>query len=500
MPAALLFISVLAAAAPAPHVSGTAILDPDGRPLSLRGANWGWWRCVEPQDAGLMAQAGANAVRIAFFWSKIVAPDDPEQVGGEGLQYLDSMVRWAQEAGLWIVLDCHEPPGGCNTAAWCAGGHNGLWREAHSQSLFLSMWRQLAGRYRDNDRLLAYELYNEPVPPADLPVEEYRALCLRAIDEIRAVDPEHAIVVSGPAWSSPGGLTDEMLLDRPNLIYTFHFYSPGDITHYQGGDLRYPGTVPTSVRWLGNSPEDWGATGTCDWTPLQKTFVAPDGAVRGQVMLRSSHNAGQAWFDDVELECEGEPVDLGPNTDFAAERGSTGWQVERPGAGDFTWDGAEGRGGPGSLSIAGTDSYNSWRLREAFLARPGARYTLRCRVKCRDATGHTYPAVAWFSAEDTHIDREWLARQMRPAIEFSRRNRVAIYCGEFGCSQSVPEQSGLRWVEDVAGLLEEQAVPWTYWNWKETTGPGSMGVWVQKDGRYVPQEPLQELLGRLWAR
>jgi len=76
---------------------------------------------------------------------------------------------------------------------------------------------------------------------------------------------------------------------------------------------------------------------------------------------------------------------------------------------------------------------------------------------------------------------------------------VPLYCGEFGCSQSVPEDGGLYWVSDVARLLDDQRVPWTYWNWKESTGRGSMGVWVKDGEQYVPQQPLESVLSGLWG-
>ena len=110
------------------------------------------------------------------------------------------------------------------------------------------------------------------------------------------------------------------------------------------------------VKWLGNSPESWGASGDSDWTLLEKTFEAPVNATHGQIMLRSDSNAGEAWFDDVALTCGGKPVALDAGMGFPVEQRDTGWKVMRETAGEFTWDGAEGKGAPGCLRIKGTDS------------------------------------------------------------------------------------------------------------------------------------------------
>ena len=195
-------------------------------------------------------------------------------------------------------------------------------------------------------------------------------------------------------------------------------------------------------------------------------------------------------------------VNLAPststNTAFGSEDHETGWQVERQTAGELAWDATVGHLAPGSLRISGTDSYNAWTSQTEFTARPGATYTLRCWAKTTSATGYTYPGVAWFTDTDEPVDRPWLAREIDLARTFGRRNRVPIYCGEFGCSQSNPDGSGLRWPRDVGRILNGWQIPWTYWNWRETTGRGSMGVWVMDGGRYVPQQPLDDLLQQLW--
>ena len=482
-------------------VVGAGLVDSAGVPLTLRGANWGWWGCVESGDARLMKSMGANLLRIGFFYSRITDPPEGDTLGGEGLALLDAMCRWADEAGLLFVLNCHEPPGGCNTAHWCAGGRNRLWVDEAEQARYLAMWRALVRRYRHHPNLMAYELMNEPAPPPDYPFSAYTDLCLRAIEVIREEDPGRPIVVSGLRWGSPEALTDDLILPRPNLIYTFHFYYPGALTHYRGGDMRYPGRIPVGERWLSNTRENWGAEKDTDWRRLEVAFTPPAEATHGMVMLRSSHNTGTAWFDDVDLRVNDAPVEFSDNVSFDAERRDSGWRVERKTAGDFAWDADEGRIAPGALRISGTDSYNAWVATEQFEVEPGAEYVLSVWVKTRGTTGHSYPAVAWFGVQHERVDRDWLEARLAPALEFRARHGVPIYCGEFGCSQAAPDGSGPRWVQDVAALLDHHDIPWTYWNWRETTGPGSMGVWVKgAGGLYEPQARLLDVLHEAWRR
>jgi hypothetical protein len=217
------------------------------------------------------------------------------------------------------------------------------------------------------------------------------------------------------------------------------------------------------------------------------------------VILRSDTNSGTAWFDDVQLISDGTAVTIGANTAFDAKDHENGWKVERHTAGEFAWDPAEGHLSPGSLRISGTDSYNGWTAQANFAARPGASYTIRCWVKTKAATGSTYPLVAWFADTSEPVDRAWVERTIGSARDFGLRNHVPVYCGEFGHTQNDPDGSGLTWTRDVGETLNRLRIPWTYWNWRETTGPGSMGVWVMKDGHYVPQQPLADLLRKLWV-
>ncbi|NSW57777.1 MAG: cellulase family glycosylhydrolase [Armatimonadetes bacterium] len=487
----------LPAAAAHVRVVGPKLVNESGEALVLRGANWGWWGCVEPHDASDMKRLGATLVRIAFLHDKVTDPPDSDRIGGPGLALLDNMCSWAQEAGLWFILDYHTPPGGNNPWSWNYGGANRLWRERKLQEQWIAVWTQLVRRYRHYDRLLGYELMNEPVPEQDYPLEDYERLCLEAIDAIRAEDPDRPIVVSDPYCSSIAGL-EKALLPRPSLVYTIHFYEPGILTYWQIPDGRYPGVWPLVQRWLENTPEDWGASGDTDWHVLEQTFTPPAEATHGQLILRSTRNVGTCWFDDVNLLCDGETVPISDNLDFPPNRKSEGWIVERQTAGQFAWDPHEGHSAPGSLRIQGTDSYNAWALQKKFRIKQGAQYVLRCHVKTSKATGHSYPMVAWFHYEEEQVDRAWLAARIRPAVEFRERHQVPVFCGEFGCAQP-SWGDGVTWVADVANILNRFEIPWTYWNWRETTGMGSMGVWVRNaEHQYVPQQALVDALSRAW--
>jgi hypothetical protein len=191
-------------------------------------------------------------------------------------------------------------------------------------------------------------------------------------------------------------------------------------------------------------------------------------------------------------------VDLGSNCGFAPEAGAAGWHTERETPGEFEPDTEAGAAAPGSLRISGTSDYSGWVCDTVFAASPGAEYTLSCQVRTRAATGSTYPMVAWSTWTDAYVDREWLEQQLEPVLTFREQTGLPILCGEFGCSQALPDDSGLRWVRDVGQMLNRHGLPWTYWNWRETSGPGCMAVWFMQADDYTLNPRLLETLGRLW--
>ena len=50
-------------------------------------------------------------------------------------------------------------------------------------------------------------------------------------------------------------------------------------------------------------------------------------------------------------------------------------------------------------------------------------------------------------------------------VQFSRERNAPVYCGEFGCFMSVPDEARVKWYELVAALLDERGIPRTSWDY-----------------------------------
>ncbi len=227
------FTITLQADLPALKVEGDH-LTASGKPIHLRGINWGWWHLsgtvYSAADMLHVAGWGGNVVRLAFSYNDLETEADPPAWNETGFAQLDEVVRWARSCGVYVILDLHVVPGGQSTQPYCDHGRNLIWTDAKSQAHYLALWQEIARRYRDQPEVAAYELMNEPETKQPTP-EMLRRIDQRAIDAIRGIDPNKIIVIGGDHGSGAHALVAAMKMPDPNILYTFHWYEGADADH-----------------------------------------------------------------------------------------------------------------------------------------------------------------------------------------------------------------------------------------------------------------------------
>lgn len=84
-------------------------LGQDAADEAFRG-HWDTWTTQD--DINQIASLGLNTIRIPVgFWIKEDLVNDGEHYPRGGLEYLDRLVGWARDAGLYIIMDLHGGPG-----------------------------------------------------------------------------------------------------------------------------------------------------------------------------------------------------------------------------------------------------------------------------------------------------------------------------------------------------------------------------------------------------
>ncbi len=190
----------------------------DSEPVLSRGVNiTGWFRFPVSRYPAALAgyisnpaladlhSAGFNFVRLAI---------DPDVVAqpAERVVLIDA-IRRIQRQGLIVVVSPH-PRG---------------WRlEADPAPLF-AFWKGLAPALRPLDPAHTVpEVLNEPVFAND--PAGWSALQHQVLGQIRQALPRATVVLTGQDWGSIKGLLALTPEADPNVLYSFHFYEPPELT------------------------------------------------------------------------------------------------------------------------------------------------------------------------------------------------------------------------------------------------------------------------------
>jgi endoglucanase len=103
------------------------------------------------------------------------------------------------------------------------------WHLEAEPNRLLAFWRGLAPALRQLDPVRTVpEVVNEPVFPGD--PAGWAALQHAVLGEIRRALPDVTVVLTGQDWGSVGGLLPLSPEADPNVIYSFHFYDPSELT------------------------------------------------------------------------------------------------------------------------------------------------------------------------------------------------------------------------------------------------------------------------------
>ena len=189
-------------------------------------------------DLENMISLGADHVRVPINLYGMAGDGPAYTVDPILLLYLDRAVDWAEELGLYIILDNHSLA-------------PALAYDPERTERLTAVWRQMAEHFKDRSALVLYEILNEPYGIDDA---DWGEMQRQAIEAIRAVDPVHTLIVSPGGVGSYDHLAQLPEYEDPNLIYTFHFYDPFLFTH-QGSNWTDP-----SLEEVSNIPYPYDVT------------------------------------------------------------------------------------------------------------------------------------------------------------------------------------------------------------------------------------------------
>lgn len=184
-------------------------------------------------DFDYIKSLGCNFMRVALNYRHFESDDQPFVYKPEGFAWLDKVIQWANNAGVYISLDFHAFPGWQSRGWHCdnpAGGTPQFWDHIHFEDRAVALWEELARRYKDEPAVAMYGIMNEPEARDAAKLNRYYR---RVTGAIRAIDQRHILNFEGNNYSQDFSQLEPP--PDPNVVYSSHLYvNPGL------DDVEYP--------------------------------------------------------------------------------------------------------------------------------------------------------------------------------------------------------------------------------------------------------------------
>ena len=219
---------------------------------------------ITKADIDFIASCGATVVRLPFNY-RIFTDEDYMGLSDnseEGFERVDALVQWCREAGLYLILDMHDCPGGqTGDNIDDSYAYPWLFESERSQDLFCEVWKKIALHYRNESVILGYELMNEPIAPY-FDTGKLNALLeplyKKAVSAIREVDPDHIILLGGAQWNGNFEPFTDWTFDS-KIMYTCHRYGGEPTPQAIEGILKFKEKtgLPMYMGEIGHNTTQW---------------------------------------------------------------------------------------------------------------------------------------------------------------------------------------------------------------------------------------------------
>ncbi len=386
-----------------------------------------WGIQLEAGYFDLVADAGFDSIRVPIRWSAQAQQSAPFTINNEFFERIDWVLAQAERTGLLVIINMHHYEE-LNTDP-----------VAH-RARFLSLWNQIASRYRDASERVLFEILNEPQGALNADNGQlWNRYLAQAIRVIRRTNPVRPLIVGPVRYNAIDALDLLQLPDDDNLILTVHFYDPFVFTH-QGAD--WTGLdLPTGIRWYGGQAsvgsgfEDWSWDTVIKSAPYGLDVQYQRQYAALSLYTNQAFKPKRLWLRargrmDVIVECESSTARVDAST---LSLNSEEWTTI---SADLS-------------ACAG--SMHRLNLKNAANRRDS--YTVRHAVVCGNSECLRPITTAARSLYD----------QLRKGSDFAKARGLPIFLGEFGAFQTADMASRVRWTRSVQRTAQRLGYSTAYW-------------------------------------
>lgn len=151
--------------------------------------------------------------------------------------FVNPLVQQAIDLGLYVIIDFH------NVSNYGSGGT--------SQTTVMNFWKYFAPRYANSSNVL-FEVYNEPVNPADW--SQWKSFIQPVVNAIRTVAPKNIILMGSPQWSTYTKYAVSNPISGTDIVYVYHIYPNQGTPTFSFLDSKFGNTansIPVMITEFG---------------------------------------------------------------------------------------------------------------------------------------------------------------------------------------------------------------------------------------------------------
>lgn len=266
------------------HVQGNQLVNAEGEIIRLRGI-----MIPDPyhlNEEGQFKQeliteiknAGANVIRIP------VHPEFWQQDKDYLWRYLDPLVTWAGNAGMYVIIDLHFIG---NIATGEGDQMPNL--EIPASEFTDRFWITVAPYFSKAPHVL-FEIFNEP---ADITVNEWISSSSHLINLIRSEEINQPLIIGGVEYSKDLSWVLTSPLQDDNLIYSSHIYPSHPINQWDHWFGEISSQYPVMIT-------EWGFLDASTIQGPQYLAGSRQGYGDPLISYMDSHGIGwvACWYDD----------------------------------------------------------------------------------------------------------------------------------------------------------------------------------------------------------
>jgi hypothetical protein len=266
------------------QAQGNQIINAVGTPVLLKGL-------MPPDPAKLhsknrfnhdffikISETGANVIRIP------VHPENWVRDRDYLWRYLDPIVAWAGELGMYVIIDWHYIG---NVATGAGPQMPDL--DVQPKELTLEFWQRTANYFQDTPNVI-FEIFNEP---QNITARDWHSNAMEIVQVIRDQGADQLVIVGGIDYGKDLSWVRENPIADDNIAYAAHIYPahPSYLWSHLFGEVAE--IYPVLITEWGFMDENRNTT---------QLYLAGDRATYGEPLLEylDTHHIGwvACWYDN----------------------------------------------------------------------------------------------------------------------------------------------------------------------------------------------------------